>query len=127
MFNCEILQKSQEFTQYLSQIGALIHSDSDFHGEQLGENLSYSFEDNLTGETPINMWYEEISNYNFDNPGFTSGAGHFTQLVWKNSKEFGIGFYCRRSRCYITGNYYPSGNFGYNEDYEKMSKIFNKY
>ena len=119
MFNCEILKKSQDYSKYLSQIGVLMHSDSDFRGESLGENLSYLVEDNLTGETPINMCYEEISNYNFNKPGFTSGAGHFTQLVWKNTKEFGIGFYCQRSRCYITGNYYPSGNFGYDDDYAK--------
>ena len=28
-----------------------MHSDSDFRGESLGENLSYLVEDNLTGET----------------------------------------------------------------------------
>ena len=119
MFNCEILKQSQDYSQYLSQIGALIHSDLDFHGEWLGENLSYSSEYNLTGETPIDMWYEEMPNYNFNNPGFTSRAGHFTQLVWKDSKEFGIGLYCKRSKCYITANYYPGGNYGWDDDYAK--------
>ena len=60
-----------------------MHSDSDFHGESLGESLSYSVEDNLTGETPINMWYEEISNYNFNKPGFTSGMDILLNLSGK--------------------------------------------
>ena len=52
-------------------------------------------------------------------PGFSSGSGHFTQVVWKNSKEFGIGLYCQNNKCFMTGNYYPGGNFGFNNDYAK--------
>ena len=29
--------------------------------------------------------------YNFDNPGFSESAGHFTQLVWKSSTTIGLG------------------------------------
>jgi uncharacterized protein YkwD len=122
MFNCEIMKISQDYSQYLAtQVGGLQHSGTKFHGEWMGENLAYMGGSNLNinGETPTNMWYNEISSYNFNNPGFSSGTGHFTQVVWKNSKEFGIGLYCQNNKCFMTGNYYPGGNFGYNNDYAK--------
>jgi len=37
------------------------------------------------------MWYNEINKYNYTSPGFSKETGHFTQVVWKNSKELGIG------------------------------------
>ena len=127
IFNCEILQKSQEFTQYLSQIGSLIHSDSDFHGEQLGENLSYSFEDNLTGETPINMWYEEISNYNFDNPGFTSGAGILLNLSGKIQKSLEFDLIAKDLDAILQEITILVEILATMKIMQKMSKIFNKY
>jgi uncharacterized protein YkwD len=91
MFNCEILKIAQDYSQYLAtQVGNLQHSGTEFHGEWMGENLAYvgGYGINPTGETPTDMWYNEISKYNFNSPGFSSGTGHFTQVVWKNSKEF---------------------------------------
>lgn len=39
------------------------------------------------------MWYDEVTNpgYDFENPGFDSGTGHFTQVVWKGSTKLGCG------------------------------------
>jgi len=122
MFNCEIMKISQDYSQYLAtEVGSLIHSNTEFHGEWMGENLAYIGGSylNPTGETPTNMWYNEYSNYNFNSPGFSMGTGHFTQVVWKNSKEFGIGLYCYNSKCFMTGNYYPGGNFGSANEYAK--------
>lgn len=33
-----------------------------------------------SGEEVTRSWYSEINQYNFNNPGFTSGTGHFTQV-----------------------------------------------
>jgi len=37
-------------------------------------------------------------------------AGHFTQVVWKASKEFGAGIAKSNSGNYIVGRYFPAGN-----------------
>ncbi|GFR71362.1 pathogenesis-related protein 1 [Elysia marginata] len=37
------------------------------------------------------MWYDEIKDYNFDSPGFSGSTGHFTQVVWKESTQLGMG------------------------------------
>ena len=67
----------------------------------------------MLGEMPADSWYEEIKDYNFNNPRQKTGVvGHFTQLVWKGSEQVGIG--CAQSSdgaYYVTANYYPAGNW----------------
>ena len=54
------------------------------------------------------MWYEEVNDpgYDFNNPGFSSGTGHFTQVVWKGSTKLGVGY----SKGWVCARYYPAGN-----------------
>lgn len=37
--------------------------------------------------------YDEVCRYNFNIHRYQSGLGHFSQLVWKDSEELGIGKY----------------------------------
>jgi len=54
-------------------------------------------------------WYDEINDpgYNFNNPGFTSGIGHFTQMVWQDTQRLGCGV----SGSFLTCRYDPPGNY----------------
>ncbi|KAF8946213.1 pathogen- protein [Haplosporangium gracile] len=55
-------------------------------------------------------WYDEVSKYNFDSPGFYYVTGHFTQVVWKVTKSIGCAKRsCSRWAVYIC-NYDPPGN-----------------
>ena len=111
MFNCEIMKIAQDYSEHLANdVKSLVHSSNTFHGEWMGENLASAYGYSINGELPTNMWYNEIKDYNFNKPGFSSNTGHFTQVVWKASKEFGIGLACS-GYCYMTGNYYPGGNY----------------
>jgi hypothetical protein len=63
----------------------------------------------ILGATPVNTWFSEKPKYDENNP---ENALHFTQIVWKNTKSFGLGV------CNITNNgllfvanYYPRGNY----------------
>jgi hypothetical protein len=44
-------------------------------------------------------WYNELYSpgYNYNRPGFTSGTGHFTAMVWKSTRELGCGAATRRA------------------------------
>ncbi|SMN19284.1 similar to Saccharomyces cerevisiae YJL079C PRY1 Protein of unknown function [Maudiozyma saulgeensis] len=62
--------------------GVLTHS-----GGAYGENLALGY--GTTGA--VDGWYDEISSYDYSNPGFTENAGHFTQVVWASTSQVGCG------------------------------------
>ena len=45
----------------------------------------------LPGERMTSNWYKEIDHYDWGHPGFGMKTGHFTQMIWKNSRRIGIG------------------------------------
>ena len=100
-FNCEIMKFSQNYSEYLANVlDTLKHSSSKY-----GENLAWTGWKESRGEIPTNMWYEEIKGYDWS----VQGYNHMTQLLWKGSREFGIGLACKRG-CYMAADYYPAGN-----------------
>jgi len=64
-----------------------------------------------TTNQATDMWYNEVTTpgYDFDNQGFDSGTGHFTQVVWKGSTKLGCGI----SGVYVVCRYCETaGNMG---------------
>ncbi|XP_077865903.1 Golgi-associated plant pathogenesis-related protein 1-like, partial [Saccoglossus kowalevskii] len=59
-----------------------------------------------------NAWYEEIDiyDYDFNNPNYQNGTGHFTQVVWKDTKMIGCATAESNGRVYLACEYYPPGN-----------------
>ncbi|KAG2198315.1 hypothetical protein INT47_003028 [Mucor saturninus] len=52
--------------------------------------------ENIAGRTndwkhTVEAWYSEIKDYDFSKPGFDPYTGHFTQVVWHNTKKIGCG------------------------------------
>lgn len=76
-----------------------------------GENIYWSSGQTINGKTPVDSWYDEIKLYNYKNALFSAGTGHFTQVVWKNSSELGVGMACFGNEVYVVASYYPPGNY----------------
>lgn len=57
-------------------------------GGPYGENLAMGYAD---WKSVVDGWYSEVKDYNYNNPGFSSSTGHFTQvrkkLHVKNAKR----------------------------------------
>jgi len=73
----------------------------------MGENLAYvgEYGINPTGETPKNMWYNEISKYDFNNPGFSSTQIILLKLFGKIQKILEFDYISKISNiCFMTGN-----------------------
>lgn len=61
------------------------------------ENGKYFPFDNASGGDAVQKWYDECSVYNTPPPGKLSPSnflevGHYTQLVWKDTKKLGCAF-----------------------------------
>lgn len=59
-------------------------------------------------------FYDEVKYYDYNNPGFSQKTGHFTQIVWKNTKQIGAAYATRRDgRFVLVIRYSPPGNYRY--------------
>lgn len=106
-YNTTLAKNSNQWAYHLSSTTSLVHS-SGFVGENLGLTQLNS---NATMSI-IDMWYNENIFYDYSNPKFTYETGHFTQIVWKNTKTvgFGISIDAKTNFMYMVMQFYPPGN-----------------
>ncbi len=67
------------------------------------------------GKECVKKWYNEVKSYSFNKPGFNSNTGHFTQLVWKDSRKLSLGLGHGKlntimNSFYCVAQYKPAGN-----------------
>merc|ERR1711953_1061347 len=84
-------------------------------------NLWANYGSSFAGDRAVSSWYNELTNpgYDFQNPGFSSGTGHFTQVVWKASTKLGCALkVCStlrgagwRNANFFVCEYSPPGNY----------------
>ncbi len=75
----------------------------------LGENIFIS-KTGISSEEICEAWYNEHQNYDYNKNKFQKGTGHFTQLVWKETKEVGFGKIDYGDSLCLVALYYPAGN-----------------
>jgi pathogenesis-related protein 1 len=79
-----------------------------------GENIFWGLGADYDALGASESWYSEIEFYHgevLDTKNYQE-FGHYTQMVWKNSLEVGIGkSTCSDGTIIIVGNYSPAGNF----------------
>ncbi|MGV9970305.1 CAP family protein [Nocardia beijingensis] len=102
---------AQKCAQYYADKGTIDHSCPYKNGA--GENLflaTAGFADAVRSvETATQMWYGEVKDYDYNDPGFSTATGHFTQVVWKASTQLGIGF-AAADNSVVVALYNPPGN-----------------
>jgi len=77
-----------------------------------GENIYGTYTAPVHGREPADCFYKEQQIYR-PGMGFTMQTGHFTMMVWKNVKLFGLGMATgRNGLTYIVVSYSPRGNGG---------------
>ncbi|XP_064162958.1 GLI pathogenesis-related 2 isoform X1 [Anguilla rostrata] len=107
---CPALSKeAQDWAAYLVTIKTLKNSD-----EEYGQNFWNRWSSNTappTGLEVAEVWYKESEKYDFSSPGYQSGADFFTQMVWRYSRNVGIGLATNGQGLFIVVAYYdPCGN-----------------
>jgi uncharacterized protein YkwD len=111
--NKRLCKHAEEWARILANRGILVHRNN----SQYGENIfclwsSNSHNNHVTGREVVESWYAEISNHIFNKEPTTLKTGHFTQVVWKESRELGIGMAKNRANeIFVVANYDPAGNY----------------
>lgn len=111
-YNPTITVFSQQWSSYLLSNNLFQHSGTQLYGENLAYFEGYGTDPVALIKLAIDAWYNEISLYNFNSPGFSEATGHFTCLVWLASRDFGIAiaFDPVTTKAVITMNTSPPGN-----------------
>ncbi|XP_062549524.1 Golgi-associated plant pathogenesis-related protein 1-like [Armigeres subalbatus] len=106
-----ISQYAQQWANNIASRNVMQHRSNNSYGENLYASFGRT---NITGEEVVHSWYNEIKDYRFGqpNPGNFGQVGHFTQVVWKNSKRLGVGIAKTGNNVYVVCNYDPPGNYG---------------
>ena len=106
-WSLKLQESAQIWAETLAREGRLEHGGH----EGVGQNLAFCA-GKLTGVQACKLWYDELRapGYTFEQPGFTHGTGHFTQVVWRTSKLLGIGIAQGVEGTYVVAHYEPAGN-----------------
>jgi hypothetical protein len=104
---------AQSWSYYLILNNEFKHSGNHLYGENLAYFQGYGTDTMALLKKAIDLWYDEITLYNFNNPGFSSATGHFTCLVWKTSTKFAMGISINdiTKAVDVTMNTSPPGNY----------------
>jgi len=110
VWNDNIAQFSQNWSNYLVMNDLFQHSGNSLYGENLAYFQGYGTDVMTLLKLSVDLWYKEIDYYNFQKPGFSAETGHFTCLVWKASKTFGMGISIVNDKVVVSFNTSPPGN-----------------
>lgn len=92
--------------------GTPVHRNNSPYGENIFCSWSTIPNTVVKGWEPVEHWYSENVNHSYGKEPSTLKTGHFTQVVWKDSRELGVGMAKNRTgQIFVVANYDPPGNF----------------
>ncbi|OWF46342.1 uncharacterized protein LOC110455840 isoform X2 [Mizuhopecten yessoensis] len=110
----DLSEFAQKWAEHLAASNGFQHSDCQHKGDRLGENIACKWSSgsaDYSGKDVTDYWYSEIEKHDFNSEPRTLGSGHFTQVVWKGSKEMGIGkAKSSGGKVLVVASYRPAGN-----------------
>ncbi|CAD5221408.1 unnamed protein product [Bursaphelenchus xylophilus] len=86
--NLDLCLQAKKWADFLANERHLIYREKP--GSDIGENITF-FPRSLSPRDICDYWYKEGNAYEYETPGWQSGTNYFTQIVWKDTKEIGIG------------------------------------
>lgn len=103
----DLANAAEAWAEHLASNNVLEHASDKDHGENLASAKGYE----LRGDKVAEMWYDEIKDYNFETPAYNAKCGHFTQMIWRDTKQLGVAKTTATDGTqYVVARYYPAGN-----------------
>jgi len=110
--NKKLCKYSEEWASRLAARGHLEHRQNSDYGENIFCSWSSNPAHQVTGREPVDNWYSEIKDHPFGREPSNLKSGHFSQVVWRDSKELGVAVARNRNgHIFVVANYSPPGNF----------------
>lgn len=110
----EITEFSNKWATSLIETNKFEHSNNILYGENLAMRMGSSLKDDMVAgiKKSVDEWYNEIQYYDFTNGKFDNKTGHFTALVWADTKKYGIAykFDAAKKKYVVVMNMSPPGN-----------------
>lgn len=108
----DLCKISQKWAEELARKDAMAYSLNSDYGESIYCGWSPDPSTRITARDCVDKWYSEINDFSFGQEPEILTCGHFTQIVWKDTKELGIGSAKSKSgKLYVVANYNPPGNY----------------
>jgi uncharacterized protein YkwD len=112
----KLARDAQIYAQTLADKDIFEHADQPNGDDAQGENLWMGSKAAFGWEDMVGMWQAEGKNAKsgiFPNVAITgdwSDVGHYTQIIWPDTKQLGCGIAFNRTDEYLVCRYYPAGN-----------------
>ncbi len=97
---------AQDWANTLLSSGELAHRGD----RQYGENLYEASGFRPTAYQVVNAWAAEARNYQYGSNSCSAICGHYTQVIWRDTKAVGCGVARDAKREIWVCNYAPFGN-----------------
>ena len=117
VWNIQLAAYAQNWADYLANNNNCTMKHRTNPGEEsksYGENIFWGSSSSYYKPVDASLaWYDEKKLYKYQklNNNNWDRAGHYTQMVWKDTKEVGVGVaVCPNGGLIIVANYYPVGN-----------------
>lgn len=108
-----LANQAEKLAYEMAMKGEITRSDvliSLDEGENIAKISRVPFEE--AGSSAAEVWYSERKNYSYSYPRLDEDNDAFTQMVWKSTKELGMG--CAKdlqtNDMYVVALYRPAGN-----------------
>ncbi len=107
IWSADLAKYAQEWADHLASSKSFEHRSQ----HQYGENI-YMGSGNYTPLDASLAWYSEKGKYKYGKFNGKGGAGHYTQMIWKNTTQVGVGVaFDSDGKIYVVANYSPPGNW----------------
>jgi len=112
----KLAREAQQWADYLAGQGRMIHASRDQRGHA-GENLWMGSAGDYSAEFMIGAFAAEKRNFrngtfpNVSRTGQWRDVGHYTQIIWRSTKEVGCAVSKNRNNDFLVCRYWPAGNF----------------
>lgn len=103
---------AQEWADQCAKNSDMAHRPNNKYGENIFYAYSSDYSHVPSARVAVGKWYDEIQEHTFDTEKVNNKTLHFTQVIWRESKELGMAMAKnRKGETYVVANYNPRGNY----------------